>query len=287
VLIYTGLGVVSVLFLVPFYLMLRNSLMTEDQVTSTTWSWLPSPFTLDNYRTVLQMHTIFAAFRISVYRTVVQVVTNLIVTSMLAYALSRSEYKWRKPISMIFVLTMYFHAGLIPHFILMRSLNMINSFHVYWVPNMISAFNLIILRTYIRGIPESLIESARLDGASDFRIYLRVILPLCKPVLATVALFVAVGAWNSWFDAFIFNSGRQELSVVQFELQRLLASAMMAGQQAVPTAEAARAGLGLTMVTPLTLRAAITIVTAVPILVVYPFLQRYFVHGVQLGGIKE
>jgi putative aldouronate transport system permease protein len=153
---------------------------------------------------------------------------------------------------------------------------------------MVGAFNLIIMRTYIKGIPESLIESARLDGAGEFRIYAQIIMPLCKPVLATIALFVAVGSWNAWFDNFLFNAARPELSVLQFELQRLLRSAMQAGTQAAGQATAAaQAAAGMQQVTPTVIRAAITILTAIPILVVYPFLQRYFVAGVKLGGVKE
>jgi len=247
----------------------------------------PRRFTLDNYRTVLGMHTIMDAFMVSISRTLVQVVTNVFVTSMIAYALSRREYRLGRPIALVFVLTMYFNAGLIPNFILIQSLGMVNTFQVYWVPNMISAFNLIMMRTYMRSISESLIESAKLDGASEFRIYWQIIMPLSKPVLATIALFVAVGAWNTWFDAFIFNSGNQSLSVLQFELQRVLQSAMMQGQQSGQAAQAAQASLGLTMVTPQSIRATITIVAAIPILLVFPFLQKYFVHGVQLGGLKE
>jgi len=249
--------------------------------------WPRQP-TLQNFRTVLGMHTIYNAFWMSVYRTIITVVTNILFTSMLAYVLSRPEYVFRKFVTIVFVLTMYFDPGLIPHFLLIQSLGLINSFHVYWIPNLIAAFNLIIIRTYMRGVSESLVESARLDGAGDFRIYWQVIMPLCKPTLATVALFVAVGSWNAWFDNFLFTSARPELSVLQFELQRLLASAMQVGAQAGgQAAAAAAAGLGMAQVTPVTLRAAITVVAAVPILCVYPFLQRYFVHGVQLGGVKE
>ena len=248
----------------------------------------PREFTLDNFRAIFAMPTITSAFLMSVYRTVVTVVLNIVFTSMLAYVLSRQEFMLRKFITMAFVLTMYFNAGLIPNFLLIQSLGLMNTFHVYWVPNLIAAFNLIIIRTYMRGISESLIESARLDGAGDFRIYWQVIMPLCKPTLATVALFVAVGSWNEWFDNFLFNGGTQRLAVLQFELQRLLASAMQVGAQAAGMAgAAAAAGMGITRVTAITIRAAITIVAAVPILCVYPFLQRYFVHGVQLGGVKE
>ncbi|MCL2840226.1 MAG: carbohydrate ABC transporter permease [Defluviitaleaceae bacterium] len=243
--------------------------------------------TLENYRVVFATHTMFNAFLMSVYRTIVTVVLNIVITSMLAYVLSRPEFVFRKFITIVFVLTMYFDPGLIPNFILIQSLGLMNSFHVYWIPNLIAAFNLIIIRTYIRGIPESFIESARLDGAGDFRIYWQVIMPLCKPTLATIALFVAVGSWNAWFDNFLFNAARQDLSVLQFELMRLLAAATGVGAAGQGQAgQAAAAGLGVAQVSPLTIRAAVTIVAAVPILCVYPFLQRYFVHGVQLGGVK-
>ena len=247
----------------------------------------PREFTLQNYRIVFGMHTIFDAFWISVWRTLVTVILNIIITSMLAYVLSRPEFIFRKFITLVFVLTMYFDPGLIPNFLLIQNLGLMNTFHVYWVPGLIAAFNLIIIRTYIKGVSESLVESARLDGAGDFRIYWQVILPLCKPTLATIALFVAVGSWNAWFDNFLFNSASQHLAVLQFELQRVLASAMMAGAAGGQAGQAAQAGMGLAVATPQAIRATITIVSAVPILVVYPFLQRYFVHGVQLGGVKE
>ena len=247
----------------------------------------PRQFTLHNFRTVLGLWTIVNAFWISVARTVVGVITQVLATSMLAYAISRKEYVWAKFITIVFVLTMYFDPGLIPGFMLIRNLGLINTFAVYWVPGFVGVFNLIIMRTFINQVSESLVESARLDGAGDFRIYWQIIMPLCKPVLATVALFVAVHQWNSWFDVFLFNSQVQELSTLQFELQRLMRQALMIGQGAGgQAAGAAAAQAGQEAVTAVTIRAAVTIVAAVPILAVYPFLQRYFVAGIQLGGVK-
>jgi len=249
----------------------------------------PRSFTLNNYETLFSVPTVFPAFRVSIIRTIVTVISNLVVTSMLAYALSRPEYKLSRPIALIIVITMYFNAGLIPHFILRQSLGLLNTFAVLWVPSMISAFNLIIIRTYMKGLPDSLVESAKLDGAGDFTIYVRVIMPLCKPVLATIALFVAVGAWNEWFDAFIYNSARPDLEVLQGVLRQFLAAAMAhaAGGGGGHAAAAAAAAGAPVMATPLTLRAAITIFTALPILLVFPFLQRHIVHGMTLGGVKE
>ena len=247
----------------------------------------PRMFTLHNFQTVLGLHTMQNAFFISVARTVVGVITNILATSMVAYTLSRQEYVLRKFIAVVFILTMYFDPGLIPGYMLIRNLGMINTFAVYWVPGFVAAFNLIVMRTFIKQVSESLVESAKLDGAGDFRVYWQVILPLCKPVLATIALFVAVGHWNSWFDVFLFNAGRQDLSTLQFELQRLLRQAMHIGAGASGQAGADAARAGAEMATPLVIRAAVTIVSIVPILAVYPFLQRYFVVGLQMGGVKE
>jgi putative aldouronate transport system permease protein len=248
----------------------------------------PRIFTLKNYDIVFHMYTIYDAFIISVTKTIVIVITNIFLTSMLAYALSRNEFALRKPITIIFVLTMYFNAGLIPNYLLIKDLHMINTFQAYWVPNMISAFNLIVIRTYMKSIPDSLMESAKIDGAGHFRIWWRIIMPLCKPTLAVIALFVAVGSWNSWMDTLLYNSGDQKLSTLQYELQRLLASAMSAGtNQGGMAGASAIAGQGGSITTPLALRAAITVVSAVPILCVYPFLQRYFVTGLTIGGVKE
>ena len=255
-----------------------------DSVRGGIYLW-PRMFTLRNYYVVLNMDTIYSAFFVSVAKTVVIVVTNLLFTSMLAYTISRKEYIFNKPITLIFVLTMYFNAGLIPNYMLIKNLHMINTFSVYWIANIISAFNMIVIRTNIKTIPESFIESAKIDGASEYRIYSQIILPLCVPTLATIALFVAVGSWNSWFDTFLYNSAKQNLSTLQYELQKLLSSAMNAGNNLGGANAAAQSGDNAP--TSQSIRAAITIVTAVPILMVYPFLQRYFVNGLAIGGVKE
>jgi len=282
---YTLLAALCIIMLYPMLNTLALSFNDGlDAIRGGIRLW-PRSFTLNNYETLFSVPTVFPAFRISVYRTFVTVVSNLVFTSMLAYAISRPEYALRRPISLIVVLTMYFHAGLIPHFILRQALGLVDTFAVLWVPGMIGAFNLIVIRTYMKSLPESMVESAKLDGAGDFTVYLRVIMPLCKPVLATIALFVAVGAWNEWFDAFIYNGARPDLEVLQGVLRQFLAAAMnIAGAGAQVDAHIADATV---MATPLTLRAAITIFTALPILVVFPFLQRHIVHGMTLGGVKE
>ena len=244
----------------------------------------PRAFSLQNYNVVFNMSTIYQAFFMSVLKTVVVVVTNLFFTSMLAYALSRKEFIFRRPITLIFVLTMYFDAGLIPNYLLIKDLGMLNSFQAYWVPTIISAFNLIILRTYMKSLPDEIIESARIDGAGEFRTWWQIVMPLCKPALAVVGLFVAVGSWNSWLDTLLYNSGDPALSTLQYELQKLLASSMNAGVNSVAATGSAASGGQVT--TPIALRSAITMVAAVPILFVYPFLQKHFVSGLTIGSVK-
>ncbi|MGN8768634.1 carbohydrate ABC transporter permease [Paenibacillus barengoltzii] len=259
----------------------------NDTIRGGIYLW-PRQFTLQNYKAIFVSGTIYDAFLISVARTVLSTILNIFLTTMLAYTLSRREYVFRKPITLIFVLTMYFNAGLIPGYFLMKDLHLINTFWVYVVPSMISAFNLIVIRTYIGTIPESLVESARIDGAGDFKIFWTIIFPLCKPVLATIALFVAVGAWNSWFDAFLYTSSRQELSTLQYELMKLLSSSMNANSNpAVANGAGMTQDTAASMVTPLSIRAAVTVVASVPILLVYPFMQKYFVVGLNVGSVKE
>jgi putative aldouronate transport system permease protein len=260
-----------------------------DTVKGGIYVW-PRKFSMRNYEVVFNTYTLFAAFRMSIFKLLANVISNLIPSTMLAYALSKKEYVFNKPVTIVFVATMYFNAGLIPNYMFMRNLGLINTFTVYWLPVMISTFNVIVIRTYIRSLPDSLMESAKIDGASEFTVLWRIVTPLIMPALATITLFVAVGSWNDWFTTFLYNSGRQELSVLQYELYRLIQSAMQnaSSSQANAASQAAAEASGLSsVVTPVALRAAVTMVTAVPILIVYPFLQRYFVVGLTIGGVKE
>jgi len=190
---------------------------------------------------------------------------------------------FRRPLNLFLVLTMYVNAGLIPTFFLFRDLGLLESFWVYIAPTLVGAFNVIIIRTYISGLPDSYAEAARIEGAQELKIFFKVIFPLCMPVIATVALWVAVGQWNSWFDTYIYNPGSQRLSTLQFEMMKQISSSM----NTAPPPSYLDGSRGGTNVTPNSLRAAITVVCTVPILLVYPFLQKYFVKGVQIGGVKE
>jgi len=246
----------------------------------------PRKFSTEAYGTLLNDPLTWNAFGISVARTVITTLTNLLFTSMLAFALSRKEYIFGKFITLVVVLTMYVNAGLIPNYLLIqRTLKLGKTFWVYIIPTMFSCFNMIVIRTYINGLPEALAESARIDGANDMRIFWQIIFPLCTPVLATVALFVAVGSWNQWFDTQLYNGGKKYLHTLQYLLKMKLATSMNTANAANASVDAL-ASQAASKTTPITIRCAITVVSALPILVVYPFLQRYFVTGMVLGGVK-
>ena len=242
----------------------------------------PREWTLFNYQSVFKTDKVFNAFLISVYRTVITLVLNVFLSSLLAYILSRKEFIFRKFLTTFMVITMYISAGLIPQYFLYRDLGLIDKFWVYILPSRVGAFNVIVIRTYINTLPDSLVESAKIDGASVMRIFLQIIIPLCMPVLATVALWAAVGAWNDWFTSFIF-APKQNLSTLQYEMMKILSSSMQSGvRQPDYMASSMQTR---SMVTPNSLRAAMTMVATVPILIVYPFLQKYFVT-VNIGGVK-
>lgn len=242
---------------------------------------LPRKFSWQNYQTVFRKDSLKIATVVTVARTVIGTVTSLFVTAMLAYIVSRKEFMFKKFLTVIYVVTMYVNAGLIPGYLLFKDLGLLNSFWVYIIPGMVSAFNMIVIRTFMSGIPDSLAESAEVDGAGHMRIFIQIIMPLCKPVLATVALFVAVGQWNSWFDAMLYNSFNENLTTLQYELMKLLSSV---SNQSGNIDALKNTG---SMVTPMSVRAATTIITSVPIVCLYPFLQRYFVTGLTIGGVKE
>ncbi len=242
---------------------------------------LPRKFTLQNFYSVVTQDNMIAAIRTSVLRTVIATFLQMFTTALLAYVLSRKEFLFQKQVSLFYVLTMYVSGGLVPTLLLFKSLGLTNNFWVYIIPRMISAFNMIVIRTFMNGLPDSFVESAQVDGAGHLRIFFRIIIPLCKPVMATVALFIAVFQWNSWFDAMLYNQNRPDLTTMQYELMKLLSSV---SQQ---TGSASTMKNAQNQITPITIRAATAIFTAAPIVCLYPFLQKYFINGMMVGGVKE
>ncbi|MDR2888598.1 MAG: carbohydrate ABC transporter permease [Lachnospiraceae bacterium] len=270
--------------LFPFLNVLAISLNESSDTAKGGVGIVPREFTLENYTQLTRFPALWTGFVISVLRTVIGTVTGLFCTTMLAYCLSRKDYMFRKVVTTMFLLTMYVSGGLIPSFMVIRMFGLNNSFWVYIIPSLISAYNLIIIRSFIETVPGSLQESAIIDGANDLQIYFKIIIPLCKPVLATIALFIAVSQWNSWFDTYLFAPFEEGITTLQYELMKILQGAASSASAAHSTA--ARIQMAKT-VSPLSIRMAITVVTVVPIVVTYPFAQKYFVSGMTLGAVKE
>lgn len=242
---------------------------------------IPRKFTIQNYYTVLHKQNMVTGAYITVLRTVLGTVLALAANALLAFIVSRKRFLFRSQLSLFWVVTMYVNGGLIPVFLLYKNLHLTGTFWVYVVPGAVSAFNMLVIRTYMVGLPDSLEESAQLDGAGYMTIFIKIISPLCKPVYATVALFVAVGQWNSWFDSMLYNRMSTKYTTLQYELMKLLSSVM---QQSGSADSARNSG---NSITPTSIRAAATIATMLPIVCLYPFLQRYFVTGLTIGGVKE
>lgn len=239
---------------------------------------IPRMFTLSNYKYVFKGSDFLKPFVISVSRTLLGTLVGVVATSMLAYTLSRRDFVFHKFFTMIFVVTMYVGGGLIPDYLLiMRTLHLGNNFLVYIIPGMIWVYNMILVRSYIDGLPVALQEAARIDGANDFQIWYKIVQPLCTPVIATIALYYAVGQWNAFMDTYLYA---QKLPTLQYKLYEIM-------NQATMKLDIHGTTKATTAVTPMSIRMAVTIVATVPIVVVYPFLQKYFIGGMTLGSVKD
>ncbi|MCE5170786.1 carbohydrate ABC transporter permease [Paenibacillus profundus] len=241
--------------------------------------WFPHGLTWDAYRLVFENPMITSGYLNTLFIVVVGTFVNVFMTALGAYGLSRQNVMWKNPIMFFIVFTMFFSGGLIPSYLLVTGLGMLDSLWALIVPGAVSAFNLIIMRTAFQGIPISLEESAKLDGANDFTVLVRIILPLSLPVIAVMILFYGVGHWNSWFGALIYLRDR-ELYPLQLVLREILIT---------NSTDSMLTGAGAADKMPIgeTIKYATIIVATVPILLLYPFLQKYFVKGVMIGAIKE
>lgn len=240
---------------------------------------IPRKFTLSNYTYIFQENDLGGAFAMSVARTLIGTGIGVICTAMLAYVLSRKDFYFHKVFTILFIITMYVSGGMIPEYLLLtRTLKLGNSFWLYIIPGLIWVYNVILMRSFIEGLPNALQEAAKLDGANDFVIFSKVILPLCTPSMATVALFYAVGQWNSFMDTYLYA---RDLPTLQYVLYEIMEQATIRIDPHATTSQMKNA------VSPMSVRMAITIVATVPILIVYPFLQKYFVGGMTLGAVKD
>jgi putative aldouronate transport system permease protein len=276
---YIMLTLLAITTLYPFIYILTMSLSTTLEAIKPGFHLYPKEISLTSYQMVFKNKEIIVGYGNTIFRTVAGVVTTLIVTSMFAYPLSKDYMPNRKLFTFITLFTMLFSGGLIPTYLLMRNLHLINNRLVFILPGLVGAYNVIVLKSFFKSIPESLPESAKIDGANEFVVLFRIILPLSKPVLATLALWTAVSHWNAWFDAMIYINSYSK-QVLQFFLQKILIE---------NNQDLIQQGLvdpDRMTFTPETIKAATIVITILPILFVYPFVQKYFVKGIMLGSVK-
>ncbi|WP_068700661.1 carbohydrate ABC transporter permease [Paenibacillus physcomitrellae] len=282
---YVVLTLFTLTCVIPFYYLFINTISDNTLVTKGLIVWLPQGIHFANYIQILKIDGLFNSVLVSVGRTVLGTVLTLVGTTFLGYAFSRPEF-WKRKIWYRFVLiTMYFNAGIIPWYINMKNLGLLNNFLAYIIPSIVAPFSLILFKTYVESIPSSLEESADMDGAGYMTKYARLIMPLSKPIVATLAVFSAVGQWNSFTDTLFLMTDPKYYSLQYMLYQYLNESNALADSLRQAAAAGSQVNLA-TVLTPTGVKMTISMVVVIPILCVYPFLQRYFVNGIMLGAVK-
>lgn len=278
---YALLTLFVLICIYPFYYVFIYSISDPAKVVQGIFL-APAGFELGTYKNILMLPYIKTAFIVSIARTVVGTLLTIVCCSFFSYLLTKDRMLLRKFVYRLLVVTLYINAGLIPWYITMKMLHLDDSFLLYVLPSAVSGFNVILIKTYIEQLPAALEESAMIDGAGYLTLFWRVIFPLCKPIVATVAIFAAVGQWNNWMDNY-FLVHSQHLKTLQLTLYEFLNSASsLANMDASSITKNAQN----VKMTPETIKMTTTMIVTFPILLVYPFMQRYFVKGIMLGAIK-
>ncbi|MFD2331731.1 carbohydrate ABC transporter permease [Cohnella sp. GCM10020058] len=279
-LLYLLLGLIVLVTLYPFWNQVVLSMSTDESAYSSGILLFPSAFSFDSYHMVFQYKPLWIGYGNTILRTVLGVALSLFFTTLTAYPLSKKDLPFNRAVSAYILFTMLFGGGLIPNYLLIKKLGMYDTIWALVIPGLIGAFNVFIIRNFFRSLPESLEESARIDGAGYFRIFLKIILPLSTPVLATVALWVAVGHWNAWFDSLIYISDPNK-QVLQIVLRKIIIENNSNDINTIIY----KVG-STTQYSGRQLQATIIMFSVIPMILVYPFVQKYFVKGIMLGAIK-
>lgn len=276
---YTICCLFAVLCFVPFLFVIVYSFTPYELYLKNPFDMLPDRVTLDAYRMVLDYQYIWTGYANTLFIASVGTALSMLLLVLTAYPITKKGLKGRNFLLTLWIITMFFSGGMIPEYFLIRKLNLINNLWAIILPGLLGAYNLILMKNYINGLPASLEEAALIDGANDIQVLFRIVLPLCLPILATLGLFTVVGYWNSYFSAIIYMTkrGMWPLQLVLREI--VFESGVNEIQTNMATEERASA--------PFLLKMASIVVATVPIMLVYPFLQKYFMTGLVLGGVKE
>lgn len=265
--------------LFPFLNVLAQSFSGQAEINAGKVNLIPKGFNVETYKTILHDKTFWTSYRNTIVYTVVATVISMVMTTMFAYVLAKKRLMGRKFFTSFAVFTMFFHGGLIPNYVLIKSLGLTNTMWAIVVPGAISIFNMLIMKSFFEAMPEELEEAASIDGSSTYGTFLKIILPLSKPILATMVLFYAVANWNAWFSAFLYLD-QSNMFPVTLYLRNLLAGATT-GQSAGATAADDLQQIAANI------KAVTMVLTVLPILCVYPFVQKHFVSGIMLGSVKQ
>ena len=276
--IYLVMLVVFVVSLYPFWYVVMYSVSTSGSGGSSLLLY-PKGFNVDSYRLLMSVDKIPHALMISVARSVLGPTLSILVTAMAAYALMNRDLVGRSFFVKLLMITMYFSSGMIPSYLLMSEIGLTGTFWVYIIPGLFGVYNMVLIKTYMESLPDGLAESAMIDGANDFVIFFRIVFPLSKPVLAAVLLFLCIGQWNSYSDTMIYNSSQTELHTLSYVLMNFI-------QTSSSSVEEARKNAQMNNINSTSLKMAMTVITTVPIMLVYPMLQKNFAKGILIGSIK-
>ncbi len=273
----TILVVIALLTLYPFMYVVFASVSDPLKLMENSGMiWRPLGFSLNAYKKVFANPSIYSGYLNTLFYVIVGTACNIIATCVAAYVLSRKQFMLRRALTLMFIFTMYFNGGLIPNYLLIKDLGLIDNRFALILPGLVSTFNLMIMITGFEGIPQSLEESARIDGAGDWTILFKIIMPLAKPTIMVILLYYAVGHWNSWFSAMIYMRDADKMP-----LQIFLRDILTRNQLGAMTGQTDIEDVGMTI------KYATIIVSTLPILCIYPFIQKHFVSGVMIGAVKE
>ena len=283
---YLIFGLFTLICVYPFYYLIINTISANDLSANGAINFLPKGFHVENYKQVLQLSGLGTAALVSLGRTVIGTVCTVLASAFLGFMFTQEKMWGRKFLYRFMVITMYFNAGLIPMFITMKTLHLTNTFWVYVIPAIVQPFNIILVKTYVESIPKALQEAAEIDGAGIMRIFVKIILPACTPIMATVAIFSAVGQWNSFQDTLIYITD-QKLYSLQYLLYTYINQASSLAAMVKNNAGTAMNMAAIaTQQTPTSIRMTVSVIVVLPILFVYPMFQRFFVKGIMIGSVK-
>lgn len=286
VLNYSFFVLFTFLCIYPLWYVFCFSLSNPQEVAKLGITFMPRGLTLSNYIKVFQLNGLFNAVGVSVLRTVIGTTGTVLCCMWLGYAFSKGLMPARKFLYRFMIITMYVSAGMIPTFLVYRSYGLLDTFWVYIIPYLVSPYYVVLIKTYVEQLPDSLEESAMLDGANSITIFIKIIIPLSAPIVATIAVFAGVGQWNQWFDNHIYTMNNKSLTTLQYMLYNYLSEAQRLAAELETVRDTQRIEDLQRRLTPNSVRMTVTMITVLPILFIYPFFQRYIVKGIMVGAIK-